>query len=270
MRALLFLVLALPLLGTEPPRRVVSLNLVTDQYVLAFGAADQIAAVSWLAADPRWSAVATEAAAHTLVRGSAEEVVQLRPDLILTGRYTTPAATAAARRLGLRVVEFDLATDFAAIADQMRAVGALLGPAAAARAEAAALRLESRVELLRQRDVRPLRILSFGTSGWTDGSGTLADAVIRAAGHRNAAAESGVEGLQQRALEHLLALRPDVILLPETDPAFPSLAELALHHPAWRRVGGGVRVVRLPGPALTTGGPQTADAAEALQRALQP
>ena len=72
--------------GAEAPRRVVSINLCTDQLALAVAAPGQLVSVSELARDPALSAMASRAAAIPSNRGRAEEVLALRPDLVLASR----------------------------------------------------------------------------------------------------------------------------------------------------------------------------------------
>ncbi|MGB0498119.1 MAG: ABC transporter substrate-binding protein, partial [Rubricella sp.] len=71
--------------------RVVSINLCTDILVLQLADPGQIAALTFLATDPRSSILAEEAAGFPLIRGRAEEVFALDPDLVLAGAFSDPA-----------------------------------------------------------------------------------------------------------------------------------------------------------------------------------
>jgi iron complex transport system substrate-binding protein len=94
---------------TNPaPRRIVSLNLCTDQLVLALADRDAVRSVTWLAHDSHISTMATEAAHVPVNHGLAEEIVPLAPDLVIAGLYTTRTAVALLRRLGIPLVEVDV------------------------------------------------------------------------------------------------------------------------------------------------------------------
>ena len=67
--------------------------------------------------------------------------------------------------------------------------------------------------------------------GYTSGSGTLSDEVLRAAGLRNLAAQTGLAGGGYLALERLVMERPDLILSSSPWPG-ASRAEDLLRHPA--------------------------------------
>ena len=66
------------------PRRVVSLNPCLDAILLEVADPAQITALSRYSRDPRLSAVANVARRFPSTGGSAEEVVALKPDLVLT------------------------------------------------------------------------------------------------------------------------------------------------------------------------------------------
>ena len=110
MRPLRALVLGLALVAgplgaqtTDAPLRVVSMNLCTDQFALMLAAPEQLISVSYVSADPVTSPLADIASRYPLNHGSAEEIYLMRPDLVLAGPWTDPAALAMLRRLGVTV-----------------------------------------------------------------------------------------------------------------------------------------------------------------------
>src|SRR6185436_10957095 len=66
--------------AAAPLPTVASINLCADQHVLALADPEQILTVSWLAADPEESMLASEARLHTLNYGTAEELLNFAPD----------------------------------------------------------------------------------------------------------------------------------------------------------------------------------------------
>ena len=83
------LVLA-PALASAPalagaPQRVVSVNLCTDQLALMLAAPGQVISVTKLAAVPRVSTMAAQAADIPANSGLAEEIYMLQPDLVVAG-----------------------------------------------------------------------------------------------------------------------------------------------------------------------------------------
>src|SRR5690554_3799563 len=108
-RVILLLIGLLTVVGgaalAAAPERIVSLNLCVDQYLLALADRDQIAALTQFARDPEVSAAAAHAEGFHQIRGAAEEVVQLNPDLVLGGSLTRRDTRNLLRRMGYRVVD---------------------------------------------------------------------------------------------------------------------------------------------------------------------
>jgi len=210
------------------PRRVVSINLCTDQLAMLLAAPGQLLSVSWLAADPRSSVMPQEARGYALNRGGAEEVFALRPDLVLASSWTRRETISLLRRLGVEVAELAPAQRLEDIAPAIREMASLLGRAE--EGEAMARDFTMKLDALRGPDSgRTAAIWEAG--GYTSGSGTLSDEVLRAAGLRNLAAHTGLAGGGYLALERLVMERPDLILSSSPWPG-ASRAEDILRHPA--------------------------------------
>jgi len=235
--------------SASAPERVVSLNLCTDQ-TLVLLAPDKVAALSPLARDPALSFVASEAERFPSVRPYAEPVLRLNPDLVLAGAFGAQAALAQLERHGIPVLRVGLPTDFEGVRAETRRLAKALG--VPERGEALIADMDARLASIPRPSHSP-RVLVWEPRGYTAGPGTLADAVLGAAGLRNASDGSRV------GLETLVANPPDLLIVPSPS-AFPSLATDLLRHPATA----GIPRRELP-PALTIcAGPFTAKAAALL------
>jgi iron complex transport system substrate-binding protein len=248
------------------PERVVSINGCTDQLLLLLAAPGQIASLSHVARDPLSSPLWREAAAHPSNRAQAEEVFLLAPDLVLAGEWDDPATLALLARLGLRVERFAIETSFADIRANLRRMGALLG--AGARAEALVAEMDATLEAAAAppspAGEHPLAALHYANS-YTSGAGSLAHAVLEAAGFANLAAERGIAGMARLPLETLVLAAPDLIVTGQDYPA-PALAQEVLRHPAARALEDAGRAV-VADALWTCGTPLTADAVVRLRAA---
>lgn len=250
----------------EAPARVVSINLCTDQLAMLVAAPGQLVSVSMLAADPRASAMAEAAGAIPANRGGAEEIVTLRPDLVLAGRFSDPATIAMLRRLGIRVELFELTTRLDEIPGQLRRTGALLGREARAEALVAAFEAR-RAALAPGPGPRPVAAI-FHPNGYTQGGGTLSDDILAHAGFDNLAARLGRRGGGRLALEDLILADPDLLIVSRPYPA-TSRAEEVVGHPALRALQA-ARDPEYTGPDWTCGTPHVLDAVERLARRRAP
>jgi iron complex transport system substrate-binding protein len=129
---------------------------------------------------------------------------------------------------------------FEDVAVNVRLTAAVVGEEA--RGEALISEMETRLELVaaRVRDRVEPRVLYASTGGYTTGAHTLVDEKIRRAGGRNAATEAGLTGDVVVSLDLLVALDPDVIIVPAWSANTEAPVREITEAPAWRRS----RVVR--------------------------
>ena len=85
------------------PQRIVSLNMCADELLLALADPDQIVDLSPYAADRTLSFMADKAAGFRHDAAEAETVIELHPDLVLSGSYSKRATQEMLIRLGYRV-----------------------------------------------------------------------------------------------------------------------------------------------------------------------
>ncbi|KAF0176433.1 MAG: iron complex transport system substrate-binding protein [Alphaproteobacteria bacterium] len=248
--------------NAQAPRRVMSINLCTDQLALMLLPRERIASVSWLARDPALSAMAREAMAVPVNHGSSEEVLRARPDIVLAGTYTTRATVETLRALGAPLVEIAPTENWADIRRATREVGDALGERA--KADAALARMDATLARLAAEAPAQRPLVAFWSGpGMAPGAGTLSDAVVEAAGARNLARELGIVGFGALDAERLIASSPDLLITAEATPA-PSLRREAASHPAIRNRWRG-RMISVPEALTSCGGPFTADAAVQLR-----
>lgn len=214
--------------GETAPRRVVSINLCTDQLAMLLAAPGQLISVSDLAADPLASSMVEEARAYPANRGGAEQVFLMRPDLVLAGSYTSQASVALLRDLGVPVVQVEPVDSLSGVSEQIRVIAAALGREAAG--EALAGEFEAGLAAL-ARDLPPATAALYYPNGYTTGKGTLADDVLAYTNFTNVGAKAGVTGGGILPMERLIMADPDVIV---TSAPYPgaSRSEEILTHPA--------------------------------------
>lgn len=246
-------------LPTARPQRVMSINLCTDQLVLALVPRTRIASVSWLARDASGSLLAAQARAVPVNHGSAEEVLAQRPDLVVAGPYGTPALRAMLRRLGYPLVEVAEATDLAGIRRITRQVAAAVGERA--RGEALIADMDAGFAALARDAATPVRVAMWDRSGFGAGPGTLSATLLTAAGASTVAAGSGAPDLEA-------LLRADPALLIQGTSAAASLGDDVARHRLVRRLWG-PRTVIVPQTAYACGTPMIAAAALRLRAQLR-
>lgn len=245
----------------DTPRRVVSINLCTDQLALALAAPGQLVSVSALSHDPGASVMWEAAQALPTNNSSAEQVYLLAPDLVLAGTFTAPATIAMLERLGIDVALFPPASDLADVSRQMRRMGVALGREAEAEAQIA--RFEADLAALKDAPGRRPRAALTYVNNYTAGDKTLAGAILSAAGFDNVAPEAGVRSDGVLSLEQLVLLAPEVIITGQTYTG-TSRAEDNLNHPALRALAGSYHAGALTGRDWMCGTPHVLRAVQAM------
>ncbi|HLY57508.1 MAG TPA: ABC transporter substrate-binding protein [Stellaceae bacterium] len=246
------------------PHRVASLNLCTDELLVALADRGDIVSLSPLAHDPDLSTVADVAATLPDNNKSTEEIVREGTDLVLTEADPTDVTAALLQRLGVRVEMVDVVDRLAAVAPTVRRIAAWLGREE--RGEALIAKMTATLKAIPVPQERP-RAIFYEPAGWSDGPGTMKDDVLTAAGFVDQASALGIIGYRQLPLETVVANPPDILITETYRPEDVSLAERWADHPALRAVK---RRIALPTRFLLCGTPAVADAVAMLAAAQSP
>lgn len=259
--------LSLAAMASTAPKRIVSLNLCTDQILVDLVAPERIRALSHLSADPRVSSIARRAGTMTRVRGEAEEVLALDPDLIVTTEHSTPATVALLERLGRRVVRIPFAQDL----NGVRVAISMLAQATSA--------TDAGKAILSALDRRLAAAAAGVPTGWmptaviyqinslASGNGTLDAAALTLAGFDNLAPRLGLGAGGRLALEALVAHPPDLLVLSAPVGEYRTIVAENLDHPALRVAMRGRDTIVLPWRLWLCGTHHIATAVETLATA---
>jgi len=248
-----------------PPQRIMSTNICTDLLLLEIAPRSRIVSVTFMAPDGARSLFPGRTDGLALNHGAAEDVVNLKPDLILDSGLSSPLVRTLARRVGAKVIDVKDANNFQDIRDTVRQVGAAVGEPA--RAEALVRQMDATLaELAAHPPRRVYRVVAWSGGAAVPGKGSLTDAIITAAGAVNIAAQPG-QMESSFGVEELLAAKPDALLFGGATLGQPSLVSDEGQHRAVRQFYAGRRIAYRD-IAHTCGLPQSAESARDLRRAL--
>lgn len=194
---------------TGPFNRIVSVTLGTDEMLIHLAEPSRIAALSIFPDDPLYSNIVEEAeAVGGRVAASAEQVLALRPDLVLYASYNNPDFVALIEAAGVTAHQVEGFDSLESILENLLLIGRMVG------AEDKALKMKAdATDLLHALpSVSSHPGVVYFDHGWIAGASTIQDEMIRLAGGVNYAAQQGIEGTQQISTEVLQTWNPDVIL----------------------------------------------------------
>lgn len=246
--------------ATAAPRRVVSVNLCTDQLLVTLAEPGQIASLTFLGSDPDLSYVAPQAVRFPVNHGQIEEILAQEPDLILAGLYTAGPTLAFFQKRAVAITRIGIPASFDEIRADIRTVAAALG--VTEKGEAVIAAMDRELTAVSVPAIRG-RAMAWQPGGFTAGDGTLTNTVLRAAGFANAASDLGLNGYGYLPLESVITGYPDVLIAESRMPDRPSLREALLQHPALERMAR-ARRVEIPGALWACGGPFTVEAVRRL------
>lgn len=237
---------------------IVSTNPCADAMLLQLVPARRIAAISHYSRDPSATSIPLDVAARfPTTHGTAEEVVAMRPDLVIASSFTNGATREAYRRAGLRTLYLDSPTSIAASIEQVRMLAnALAVPRAG---EAMARKIERSVAAAHWPG-EPVPALLWLGGDLASGGGTLLDEMMRRAGFHDAAVDYGLQGTGPLPAERVVAAPPRVMIAPDANDPGDRGRAAQLRARAIAASGRHVLQAQFDRRLMNCGGPVIADA----------
>lgn len=205
--------------------RVASLNLCTDEYLLLLARPQEVVSVSYLSQDRLESPLWRTAQAHKGNRGSIEEVIALRPSMVLTMGGGGRSTSLLARRLHLRALDLSYAGTLDEVERNLRIVATALGDAS--RADAWVGRIQ---HLRRTSPKRTIDAMWVSGSGDSLAPGSLGMQWLRLAGMQQRNLAGG-----RVTLETILTKPPKILVKSDYRSGQMSDGARWLTHPIVRR-----------------------------------
>ena len=203
----------------EKPSRIVSTTLATDEYLLALVDTDRIAAVTQLSTDAGISNVAgqTDAIETKIESLTAEQVIALKPDLVLLPTYSNPDVVAQLDAANIVTYQLKDDSSFDGVIAGVEEVGALVGEEQ--KAADVVANIKKRIDDLKDKtaNVKQKRVLYWTQYNSSVTENTTIGEMITNAGGINVITEAGITGDEypdypSLSKEKVIELNPDVII----------------------------------------------------------
>ena len=268
---LLPLGLALSMAGTvhaqSAPRRIASLNLCTDQLLLALADRSQIASLSRLAGEPSLSSMAGEATGFRLNEGGVETLLFDRPDLVLAGTYGQQEQAALLKRQGFEVLALGSWSSLEDGRGQIRRLARRLGHPN--RGEELIARIDGALE--RARGIVPGKrsILVYERGGWVGAARSPLGEILAHMGFTLHQEALGLPAGGAASLETIVVTPPDFLLVDADSGSARDNGTALFAHPALWDAVPPERRLAVPGRLTICGGPATPAAIDALRAEVQ-
>jgi iron complex transport system substrate-binding protein len=248
--------------------RIASMNVCTDQLLVGLADPGQILGLSRFSGDRWQSFVADEARSFPVLSGGAEDILVLKPDIVLASLFDKRSTRELLRANGVRLAEFAVPRNLDEVKAQIRQTGEITGHPDRAAAEIA--RLDAAIARARQAVLeKRYRVLPLSRRGFVAGSDSLVSSLLQEIGLRNAAGDLGVGMGGFASLEAIVSLRPDFLLVSEAGDRAEDEGRAFLLHPALERFYPPEKRIVIPERLTVCGGAMLADALDLLVRELQ-
>ena len=251
------------------PLRIVSLNLCADQLLIPLLTPAKLVGITQLASNPEVSYHYLNANQYHQHTSRIEEIMALKPDLIIAGEYTAEPTNQLLENLGFKVITLGLPVTMDGVFQQIT----FLGEQISEQKRAAKLIRQMRDELASLHIIpkeQQKRAVVYYANGYTAGQQTIVNAILTLAGVINVAAELNIDFVSPLSLEQLLASKPDILLLGRHNKNTDSLAHQVLQHKALKQYTAlnHEKKIMVPDRYWTCAGPSSITAAAYIQQNL--
>ena len=256
-----------------PAQRVVSFAPSNTEILFAIGAGNQVVGRDTLSDFPEEAKSVTDIGS-TFDALNTEQIVSLKPDLVLAAEINTPEQVKQLEDLGLTVYYLKNPLTLEEMYGNLEVVAQLTGhqPEAATLIESLKKRVAAVDEKIASISSRPNVFYELDATDpakpYTAGKGTFITQLIDRAGGHNIAAD--LDGYPQMSLEQVVAADPAFIIL--GDARYGVSPESIAQRPGWENLAAvkNGQVLPFNDDLVSRPGPRLVDALEELAKLLRP
>jgi iron complex transport system substrate-binding protein len=247
--------------------RVASMNVCTDQLLLTLADPAQIVGLSRFSRD-RFQSREPDASRYRTLSGGAEDVLVLKPDVVVASLFDKRSTRDLLKANGLHVIEFSVPRTLDEAKDQIRRMGDIVGHPDRAAAEIA--RLDDAIARARGAATgKHYTVLPLSRRGWVSGSDSLVSSLLGEAGLHNAADDLGIGFGGYASLEAIVSAGADFILVSDAGDHAEDEGRAFLLHPALEHFYPPGKRIVIPDRLTECGSVMLADALDRLVRELR-
>jgi iron complex transport system substrate-binding protein len=256
-----------PALPSALPR-IASMNVCTDQLLITLADPEQILGLSRYSRDRFESWAADAAHRYRILSGGAEDILVLRPDVVVASLFDKRSTRELLKQKGLRLAEFAVPRNLEEVKAQIGEMGEIVQHPDRAAAEIA--RLDAAIARARRVMVQKhYSVLPLSRRGWVAGSDSLVSSLLAEIGLNNAAGDLGMGTGGFASLEAIINAKPDFLLVSDAGDRAEDDGQAFLLHPALERFYPPARRIVIPDRLTVCGGVMLAEGLDVLVRELK-
>ncbi len=199
------------------PLRIITASIGHDEVTLALVPNERLVAVGDVSKNATYSNIAALVQDKPEISRDPEVIVAQSPDVVVTSPFFPVEAIDALERVGIPVVQTQLAQGPEGRINSILLMGYIFGEEERAFefADEVQARYESLISVTSAWSSQPsvLALTQYSDTLWVAGDDSTEGGVIVAAGGVNAAEVAGITGNQTTSLEGVIAMAPDIIVI---------------------------------------------------------
>ena len=204
---------------SSKPKKIMTFAMYTDQIVLGLVASDHLVGINTLLDDPVLSNIIPIAKKIPKKIGNpgAEEVLSMKPDLVIVSDWTQAEKIQSMRDLGLKVVSVKSPETIQDVREAVTQVAAAIGEPEKGKQlirlmDDKLAEIREKTEKIKPENRKNIVLLSLMTA--YGGHGSAYSSACQEANVINGIAAAGLKNGQQLTKEMLIKINPDIMLLP--------------------------------------------------------
>ena len=201
------------------PLRLITASVGHDEIAVSLIPLSRLVGVGDPTKNATFSNVASLVQDLPTVTRDPETIIALSPDVVITSPFFPADGIDALARLDIPIVQTDLVQGPEERKDNILLMGYILGEEMRAIEFAAEVgeRYDSLIALTASSAPKPrvAALTQYSDSIWTAGADSTEGGVITAAGGINAAEEAGIVANATTSLEGVIAMSPDIVIIPQ-------------------------------------------------------
>ncbi len=201
------------------PMRLITASVGHDEIAVSLIPLSRLVGVGEATTNATFSNVASLVQDLPVITRDPETIIALSPDAVVTSPFFPADGIDALARLNIPVVQTDLVQGPEERKDNILLMGYILGEEMRAIEFAAEVgeRYGSLIALTASSAPKPrvAALTQYSDSIWTAGADSTEGGVITAAGGINAAEEAGIVANATTSLEGVIAMAPDIVIIPQ-------------------------------------------------------
>lgn len=239
---------------------LVSISLCTDELALELSRPGQLRSVSYVSHDPYQSQYAKQASPILINHGRIEELIALKPDLVLHNQYSSRYTIAMLKKLNFKTLELPSSNSIKELYSNIKILATVLGTQKKGELLIQSIKhsiksIENVNSQYYQKKTPSPTVLIYRLGGWLVKPPDLLDELIERAGGTNLARSMYPKQWNQVSLETIARLKPNYIIVSHSGRSSHSFSRYTLNHPIFNFYRNNNKLISIPSSWVNCGNP---------------